>query len=218
MLSSSSIDEYFNSDFDKFESYLIRQDEGLYLQNKCACQGTMEAIENQFGPFDPDEINYYTAALEEGGTSIINQFQMELIFNLFYKYFGDPQSIKAINKTDYVKLMIAGKRILEAYNMIILPYILSSKVVRISSRKSINKKELIKITTSPLWKLIQETYRNPKIEEEILGRIGVILSSEFKIIDYYDETIHGKTIECFISDVKDIISEEYLMYVLMIAQ
>lgn len=212
LLSSSQRDEDFNSDFDKFESYLIRQDESLYLQNKCNCQKTMETIEGLFGPFDEKEIEFYMSNLRTEGGNVVNMYQQQFIFNIFYKYFGDPQSIKAINSTDYIKLLISARKILEAYNMIILPYIVSGKVVRIPNKKSINKKELIKITSSKLWALIQDKYKNPKIEEDILGNIGILLSSEFKIIAYDCPELHGKTIEC----ISDIVSEEYLMYVLMI--
>ena len=77
-----------------------------------------------YGPFSDEEINYYMERLEEnGGDTIINSFQRGLIFNLFYKYFGDPTSIKDINKVEYVKLMIAASKELSANNMIILPYI-----------------------------------------------------------------------------------------------
>lgn len=211
LLSSSNRDEDFNSDFDKYESYLVRQDESLYLQSKCNSQETMNTIENIFGPFDYKEVNYFLQKLQEDGSQIINGFQKQLIFNLFYKYFGDPVSIKAINNIDYIKLMLAARKMLESYNMVILPYIISSKVVRVPKRKNINKKELLKITSSPLWKQIQDKYRNEKIEEEILGQIGVILSAEFKIIDFYDDSLDGKIIDC----ISDIVTEEYLMYVLL---
>ena len=187
-------------------------EEALYIQNKTSAQETMAAIEANYGPFDQNEIQFYMEALKENGTSIINSFEKRLIFNLFYKYFGDTITIKSINIVDYIKLMLSARKILSAYNMIILPYIISSKVVKIPNKKNINKKELLKITASPLWERIVEKYQNPKIEEEILGQIGVILSGEFKIIDYRDPDIHGKTIDC----VSDIVIEEYLMYVLMI--
>lgn len=211
-LSSSNRDEDFNSDFDKFESFLIRQDEALYLQNKVACQGTMYEIERQFGPFSDEEIDYYVESLEAGGTNVINNFQKDLIFNLFYKYFGDPESINAINRTDYIKLMISAKRVLQATNMIILPYIISSKILRIPNRKSVNKRERLRLEASPYWQQIKDKYKNPKIEDHILGQIAVILSSEFKIIEFDDCELDGKIVE----NIPDIICEEFLIFVLMI--
>ena len=94
--------------------------------------------------------------------------------------------------------------------MVILPYIISSKVVRIPNKKNINKKEFLKIESDPLWQQIRLKYRNPKIE--ILGQIAIILSSEFKIIDYYDKELDGKKVEI----ISDIVVQEYLLYILLI--
>jgi hypothetical protein len=211
-LSSSKRDEDNNSEFDKFESYLIKQDESLYLQNKVNCQETMKSITNLFGPFDQEEIDFYTENLQDENKSIINKFQEELIFNLFYKYFGDPQSIKAINSEDYVKLMISAKKILNSYNMVILPYIISGKIDRLIYRKSVNKRELTKIESSIFYKQIINKYKNDKIVKYILYLIATILSSEFKIIDFDEPTLHGKSTTI----IPDIICEEMLMYAILI--
>ena len=58
-LSTSKRDEDQNSELDRYESYLVKQNESLYLQNKCNCDQTMKAIEVRYGPFDKDEIDYY---------------------------------------------------------------------------------------------------------------------------------------------------------------
>ena len=157
-LSNSKRDEDQSSEFDKFESYLIKQSEALYLQNKVNAEETMKQIEYIFGPFNQDEIDYYIERLQnDQSDSIINGFQKNLIFNLFYKYFGDPVSINAINKVDYVKLMIAATKQLSANNMIILPYIISSKVERLQARKCVNKKELQNLESSKFYQVIKST-------------------------------------------------------------
>ena len=117
-------------------------------------------------------------------------------------------TINAINLDDYVTLIIAAKRILEASGMVLLPYILSSKVIRLASRKSINKKELTKLESSPLWTQIQNKYRNDKIEKHILSIIAIIFSSEFEIIDPEDLELNGQRI----SVIPELICEEVLMY------
>ena len=212
VLSSSNRDEDFNSDFDKYEAYLVTQNEALFLQNNCNATETMKYIENKYGPFSDNEIEYYRMKLSNNQGNIINEFQKNMVFNLFYKDFGDTASLKSINQIDYIKLILAAKRILEAYNMVILPYIISSKVVRIPNKKNINKKEFLKIESDPLWQQIRLKYRNPKIEQEILGQIAIILSSEFKIIDYYDKELDGKKVEI----ISDIVVQEYLLYILLI--
>ena len=191
---------------------MVTQDESLLLQNNCNATETIKYIENKYGPFSEYEIEYYRVKLSNSKGNIINEFQKNMVFNLFYKDFGDTVSVRAINQTDYIKLILAAKRILEAYNMVILPYIISGKVIRIPNKKNINKKEFIKIESDPLWQQIRLKYRNPKIEQEILGQIAVILSSEFKIIDYYDKELDGKRVEI----ISDIIINEYLLYILLI--
>lgn len=211
-LSSSKRDEDNNSEFDKFESYLTKQDEALYLQNKVNCESTMKYLENIYGPFSNDEIQFYINKLSRDGKEIINDFQKELIFNLFYKFFGDPMSIKAINSNDYVKLIIIAKKILQANNMVILPYLISSKINRLVSRKTINKKELSKLERSPYYVYIMNKYKSEKIKKKILSIIATMLSSEFEIIDFNDEELDGKTAEV----IPEIIAEEIFMYISLI--
>lgn len=121
-------------------------------------------------------------------------------------------TINAINLDDYVVLIIAAKRILEASGMILLPYIVSSKVIRLASRKNVNKKELTKLESSPLWEEIKHKYQNEKIEKHILSIIAVILSSEFEVIDYGDDELNGKQITI----LPELICEEILMYISLI--
>lgn len=196
----------------KFESTLTKQDEGLYLQNKVNCEETMKMIELVYGPFSEDEINFYIKKLSKDGKFTINQFQETLVFNLFYKYFGDTVSIKAINQRDYIKLIIAAKKILESNKLIIMPYIISSKIKRLITRKNVNKKELTKIQSSQFYQLVLDKYKNTKIENQILSMIASILSSEFEIIDFYDDELDGRLVETNV----DLLLEEVLMYVLLI--
>lgn len=212
-LSSSNRDEDNNSEFDRFESYQIKQDESLYVMNKVNCEQTMKTIESIYGPFDPKEVQFYVNSLtNEDGRYVIHPFQKKLVFYLFYKNFGDPTSSRAINKEDFAKLMIAGKRILQANNMVIMPYILTSKIIRINQRKSLNKKEMTKMEASPIYRSLIEKYRNDKIMEEVIQLAATILSSEFEIASYYEPELNGKKIEMF----PEIIIEEVLMFTSLI--
>lgn len=174
----------------------------------------MELIEMRWGPFDEDEIQfYYNRLSNDTGELIMNSFQKNFVFNLFFNYFGDPQSIKAINIIDYIKLIIAAKRMLEISGLVALPYIISSKVTRLVTRKNINKKELFKIESSPYYDYIKQKYRNDKINREILSIIAIILSSEFEFIEYNDtDGIDGQIINI----MPEFIIEEVLIYILMI--
>lgn len=121
-------------------------------------------------------------------------------------------TINAINLDDYIVLIIAARRILEASGMVLLPYIVSSKVLRLASRKNVNKKELTKLESSPLWEKIKEKYRNDKIEKHILSIIAIILSSEFEIIDPEDPELDHQRIMV----IPELICEEILMYISLI--
>ena len=207
-LSSSRRDEENVSEFDKFESFLVKRNEALYLQNKVNSQETMKNLELMFGAFSDEEIQFYLDTL---GDEIFNSFQKVLVFNLFYKYFGVPESAKAINNIDYIKLLLMARKILEANNMIILPYIISGKVERLVTRSNINKKEFIKLTSSDIYKRIEAKYNNEKIINYILSLIATILCSTFSIIDYNDNSLHKKEIP--VQTMVDFVCEEVLVYV-----
>ena len=211
-LSSSKRDEDNVSDFDKFEANLVKQNEALYLQQKCNCFETMKTIEAQFGPFSVEEVNFYLNELtNDSGTPIIN-FQKQLVFNIFYKYFGDTISVLAINAEDYVKLMIAAKRFLKQNYMILLPYIISGRIEKLVGRKTVNKKEMAKVQASPNYPLVVAKYKNEKIIKQILSYIATIISSNFRIIDYDDKELNSR----MISTMPDIVIEEVLAYSLLI--
>lgn len=200
------------SEFDKFESFLTKADESLYIQNKVACEDGMNTIRLMYGPFDQEEIEFYKRALSDGNKCTVNSFQRDLVFNLFFKYFEDPQTINAINLDDYVTLIIAARRILEASGMILLPYIISSKVVRLATRKNVNKKEMTKLESSPIYNHIREKYKSDKIEKHILSIIAAILSSDFDIIDPDDPELNGLRINV----IPEMVCEEILMYISLI--
>ena len=206
--------EDLNSELDKFESFLRKDDAALYLQNKVACRAAMNQIELIYGPFDENEVKFYFDALCDGNATItINSFQKNFVFNLFYKFFGDPSTINLINVMDYVKLIIATRRVLEDAGMVLLPHIVSSKVVHLATRKNINKKELQKIEASEYYPLIHKKYNNPKIEQDvILSLIAQILSSEFQIVDYAHPNRNGMTLNI----IPDIVSEEVCRFVMLI--
>ena len=172
----------------------------------------MGKIENRFGPYDPAEIAFYKKELRNANGEIINNFQRQLVFNIFYKYFGDTISINAINEDDYIKLIISARKMLKDNAMGYLPYIISGKVNKIVSRKTLNKKEIAEMQSSQYYPLVVDKFKNPKILQQILGTIATIITSTFSVIDYNDPEINGRLINV----ETRIIIEETLMYVLLI--
>ena len=155
----------------------------------------MNTIDARFGPFDPREIEFHRNALKNSEGNFINTFQQQLIHNIFYKYFGDTEPPKSGQPgTDYIKMMLAARKILLNNNMIIMPYIISGKVEKLVPRKSINKREEKEFQSSNYYPMIMEKYKNDKIINVILGTFATVLSSTFSVIDYHNPSIHGKKI------------------------
>lgn len=205
--------EDLNSDLDKFESFLRKDDSALYLQNKVACRASMRNIEMVYGPFDDDEVKFYFDALSDNGQTItINSFQKNFVFNLFYKYFGDPSTLNLINVTDYVKLIIAARRILEDAGMVLLPHIVSSKVVHLATRKTINKKDLMKLEMSSTYQQIMQKYRTEKIRKYVQGLIATTITSDFEAIEPEFPEYNGSRIQI----IPDLVFEEIPQYVNLI--
>ena len=192
---------------------LVKQSEALYLQNKVNCNQVMKTIESMFGPFDPEEIALYTNTIlkDEFGNITINGFQKQLVFSMFYKYFRDTQSIYAINKRQYIELIIAAKRILKANNMLVLPYIISGKIEKLVTRKCVNKKEKALVEAAPTYPLLLEKYRDEDITMQILSIVATIISSDFSIVDM-DPEINGKRLDTLATNV---IVEEVEAYILL---
>ena len=172
------------SDFDRFEANATKADESNYLQIKYNYEYVMKKIEEQWGPFDLDEIEFYKKEMRNINNEIINVFQRQLVFNMFYKYFGDTVSINAINVDDYIKLVIAARKMLNGNNMAYLPYIISGKVNKIVSRKSLNKKEIAEMESSQYYPLVVDKFKNPKILNQILGTIATIITSNFSVYGF----------------------------------
>ena len=194
-----------------------KKDESLSLLNKVICEQTIRNIELKYGPFTDEEIMHYKKRLTQNNRPVINSFQLELVSDLFFKGFGDQISINNINQIDYIKLLIAAKRILTNSGLVILPYIISSKVVRVATRKTINKKETTKVTNGENWQQILAKYNNPKIEQRVLELIGKVNSSTFEIIEYDNENhCPSERDGIQVPLCSDLVDEELSFFVLMI--
>ena len=212
-LSSSKRDGEDNaSDFDRYEANMIKTSEALYLQSKVNCKMTSQKIESIWGELRDKEVKYFMNHLKNDNDEIVNGFQKQLIFNLFYKYYGDTESIKDNNARSYVKLMLIGKKMLLQYNMSFLPYVLSSKVNKIVARKTLNKKELAELQSFPEYEMVVDKYKNDKIIKQILSTIATIITSDFSIIDYDNQSIDGQKLIVEPS----MIMRECLVYALLI--
>ena len=178
----------------------------------------MDKITKLEGGVSKKEIDFYRKALIKNGQFLVNKFQQNLVNNIFYKYFGDTVSINSINADDYITLIVIGKRILLRSGMKILPYIVSSAVVKISTRTGVCKKELMKIEQSEYYSALKRKYNgNEKIMKQIFSLIATTLSSSFKIIDYdEDNEKAGKYNGKDVVMENDIIIDEMIRFIIAI--
>ena len=199
----------------RYEARLNKKDGALSLQNKASAEQTVNKIEALYGPFNNDEIEHFRSKLSRDGAPVINEFQKQLIGYMYYKDFGDPITLNAIhNQTDYIKLIIAAKRILLGSGMVILPYIISGRILRIATRKIINKKDMIAIETDPLYGQLKMKYNNPKIEQKIHEFIGAVMSSSFEIIDWdNDNNCPSPWDGKYVPMINDILKQELLFFI-----
>lgn len=58
-----------------------------------ASDDAMDQIRMMYGPFREEEIQFYKHRLSDGGRCTVNSFQRDLVFNLFFKYFGDLSKV-----------------------------------------------------------------------------------------------------------------------------
>lgn len=205
-------DDDDNSEFDKFESHLSKKNEALLMHNQVNFHSTMKQIEERFGPFSKEEIEYYKVELSKGRKSPIVPHQKILVCYLFYKWFGDPSALGSIDLTSYIKLIIAAKRILAANNLHTMEAILSGKFVKVIKRVNMNKKELQKITSSSTYEAVAAIYHNEKITNLLIAMLATIVSSKFQIIDFENKENTGLP---FVPQ-QELLNEEFLIYASLI--
>lgn len=166
-----------------------------------------------FGPFNQDELDYYTKHLSDNDTkSPIHDFQKSIVFYPFYKYFGDTISIKDINSEMYIKFIVAGKRLLENENMIIMPEIFSGKINKFVGRKSVNKTLMQKFLNSSYYNDLINKYHNDKIVKELVSMLATIISSDITMVSYDAQEYTGTPIPINY----DILCEELYVFALLI--
>ena len=214
-VSSSNRDDDNNSEIDKFEAHMTKQDEAMLLQVNVNATTTMRRIIEEYGPFSKEEIDFYRKELTADGKALRNDFQENLVAYLFQRYFYDTQAVRMVNDDEYIILMISAKRKLILEGQKLLPFVIGGKISRFVTRKTVNKKIMQRTMLSDNYPKVVNKYRNPKIYEQNLSKIiAQILASEFKNIDFYNSELHGVVVPA--PAVPEIICEEILMFSLMI--
>ena len=230
-LSSTKRDDDNNSEFDKFESLLVKESESDYMIINANYKREMEVLLLNYGPIDDEEIVFYHEELsnrkmyevDENGRidivqddnsnhSCINGLQKTLIFNLFMNVFKTSYSLKEINYKDYIRLIIIAKKILLKHKLYMLAYFISGSIETAKVR-GINAKEKARIEASNSYAQVKKKYNgNEAMMEHVISLISNILASRCTIIDYDNEFQNGQPLEI----INEIMIENVLDFILMI--
>lgn len=174
-------------EFDKFEISMSNSSESVLIYSQANSDITTQKLFAKY-PIDDKLVAHYHKELSDMGASVMHPFQEKIIFNLFYKDYGDVISIKNTNSENYVRLMLIAKEKLKSQNLYLLAEMVSSKIVSTSSRKDLNKKEKSLLESSELYKEVMRKYNNDeKIVSDIRSMIATSITTEFKIIDPNNE-------------------------------
>lgn len=190
------------------------------MEEKNSCKEKVDMIVNMYGPLDQKEIEFYMNELYKGSKPLVDNFQSYLVLNMFYKHFDNFSLVTDVSKEEYIKLMLVSKKILEDHGMVILPYIISSKITKTTNRNSINTNLLSKIENlneienldEDVLKDLESKLKNDTTKNNILKIIQKIGSSEFQIIHYKDPELNGK----MLSNISNIVVKEVLQYINLI--
>ena len=213
-VSSSIRDEDNNSQTDKFEAYMIKKNEAEAAQYKVNSDDAMKIIDERFGPFNEHEIEFYIKELTKDGSSVKSGgLQYTIISFIFVGIFGDMASIRYVNEVQYVKLIIAAKKLMNNYGIFTLAEIVGGKTKHGIARKSISKTMITRLKMSEKYPRILGIYKNEDIiESSLFSLIAQAIASDFTYINYYDRNLNGQPI---VVD-KDIICEEFMNFTIMI--
>ena len=195
------------SDFDKLSINTARIDEGKIVINVVNLESIIANLRKSMNiKIKEEEFTYYSSNL------FINSLQKRMMFDFYGKYFGSTETIKYGNRNMYVMLLIIMKKILEKNDFVLLPSIITGKIIDINEKATLNKKVILDIIGSIEYEdLIDTNYSFTKtnIKEKnclIIRILATILNNKFMysnydLLDNEDEEIITK------NDEKDIKSE-----------
>lgn len=199
------------NEFDKFEIYVTNTSEATLIYSMANSEYVIDFLSNKYN-IENRLINHYYKELTENGNNMINPFQEKLIFSLFYKYYGECWSIKNSNSIDYIRLMLIAREMLRYEKLFLLAEVISSKIVSMSSRKDLNKKEKLMLESSEVYHNVLNKYNyDERIVTDIRSIIATVITSEFQIIDP-DSDNYGK----ILTIIPEVIIYQILSYINLI--
>lgn len=200
------------TDFDKLAINTARINEAEIIINKVNIKMTINYLLKKYDiKISKDEIKYYIKDFS------LNRLQKNMMFLFFSKYFGSAISLYNCNVKQYVTLLIMMKKILEKNNFSYLQKILTGKIEVVNEKKSLNKKNLLKIIESDKYRVIIEnkfpnTIFNIMDSNIITKLVATILNNKFTSHDFDETSKDGEEIKVN----SDVVSEEVLRFIEMV--
>lgn len=196
------------SGLDKLEMNSSKIDESIVILSDINIKKTIKRIQNSMH-IKPtkDEINFYR------DNTYISEFQSQLVFYYYAKYFSGYRDLNLLNRTQYFKLLIILKKRLQYQKFIYLPQILTANIEsRLNSRTIRNDKFLTKIESSSIYQhILSEKYSTLDDigkPDMILNLLSTILNTTFTFVDYDHPETLGRVIELN----QDVVSDEFLNF------
>lgn len=190
---SENTDDTNVADIDKMCINMTKLNESIECINKISINDVIAKIkiDNDLH-YTADELAFYKENVS------INRLQRTMLFLFYGKYFYGIENLYNCNIDQYIELLLIMKKKLIQDNFNVIPMILTAKTGRYKEKKSLTKKNLLKVVENPKYKDIIEskyTYSQKAIIEtsQIIKEIGSILVNKFMLCDYGNE-LNGEEI------------------------
>lgn len=201
------------SNFDRMEVTNAKVDESEIVINKNNLLLTLERMcKEENIEITKEEMEFYRDNVE------FNKIQCNILFLFFAKRFGGTKPLFNSSRTEYARLIIIFKRLLERNNFIYLQEFISGRIInKINEKRTINKKQLLKIIESEKFEyIVKEKFSSVHdlvVESKIIERyIATLLNTKFAYLDFDNTERNGEEIKAN----ADILSEEILRFLEMI--
>lgn len=201
------------SSWDKMEISNAKIDESELIINKNNLDFTMKDIVKKYNiKISRTEYDYYLENIK------FNSLQKNLLFLFFAKDFNGQKTLYNSSKKEYVLLLIILRRIFEMNNFVYLQELILGNIInKVNEKKTINKKQLLKIIESKKYKFIVEekfkVINNLLNESKLIEKlIATILNNKFSYVDFNNPELLGEEVKVN----QDVLTEEILRYLELI--
>lgn len=201
------------SNYDKMEISNAKIDESEIIINKNNLDMTIYDIIKRYKiKITQDEFEFYRANIN------INSLQQNLVFLFFSNYFNGQKSLFNASKKEYTMLLIILRKIFEVNSFECLQELILGNIInKVNEKRTINKKQLLKITESKKFKfIISEKFKHIGFlleQSKIIERlIATIINNKFSYVNYEHPELLGEEVKVN----QDILTKEILRFIEMI--